>query len=364
MEFSDNINEFNYVKDKKDNWEEYRDISDKYELREIYLQSVGYTKKILFLKEGKKREYEMLQCSRGLTLKENQKTIDDFIKHIEDNELVLCPYDLARVKDLEIEVDFSKVKSVFEMGFRVPKILKYYHDRGIKFVKGYDIVNLGVIAAKKMGFDAEQKDFNDSENLDLNDFKDADLILSYHMLEHVSRPDLLLENLFENMKSGAYLHAEVPIEWDGPYLKHGHLFPFWPMDIFRFATAIGFEVISATVNEWVRDLHHRINISRQGYRYGDPDNVYERYGTQRIYNYQYLILDANYRDQFGAQHPPEFVKAEDWVSQRKVGDFYSPEGERYDVIIPVGHPQDIDMCNRNNGFTPPTWMERVLLRKP
>ena len=366
MRHSDDTTEFNHVKNTRDDWEEYRDLSDKYESRKTSLPLLNCKKNILFLKEGKEREYEMLQCSRGITIKEDQKTIDDLIKYIEDSEMALGPQDLIRAKDLEIEIDINKVKSVVEMGFRVPKLLKHYRDRGVENVKGYDIVNLNVNAASKMGFDVEQRDFNNLENLDLSDFKDADLVLSYHMLEHVSRPDLLLEKLFESMKSGAYLHVEVPIEVDGPHLEHGHLFPFHPEELARLAHRTGFSLISAVVPEWVRDTQFVSNSRCQGYHYGDPKNTYERYGTQRVYNYQYLVLDQDYRDQFGAQHPPKSVTIEEWLKNRLVAEFGNKNGDRYKVIVPAGHPGLLikNMYTRNNGFSPTPWMERLLVVKP
>mgnify|MGYP003649534794 FL=1 len=286
MEFFDSKNEFNYVKNIGNDWEDYREQSGKYDLCQIYIPSLDQPRNILFLKQDKKREYEMLQCSRGISVTKDLKNIDDLIEDIGKNHLILNSYDLFRVKDLEMELDFKKVKNVLEMGFRIPKLLNHYKTRGIEKVMGHDVVNLNVFVARKMGFDVEQKDYNDLENLDLSDFKNADLILSYHVIEHISRPDLLLRKIFNNMKKGAHLHIEVPVEPFGPYLESGHLFPFHQLDLFTLLIDVGFEILSGTTNEWIRDL---IRIMADFENKGL--HPYETFGVQRIDNYQYLVVN-------------------------------------------------------------------------
>ena len=336
--------EFDYVKEREDNWEEYRKELDKYEMREVYIPSLEREKTILFLKKDKEREYEMLQCSRSLGIKEEQENVDDLIKYIQKNELTLGPTDLERAKDLEVALDFSKINSVFEMGFRVPKLLNYYKNRGVESVGGYDIVNLNVLVSKKMGFDVHQKDFNDLENLDLSAFRNADLVLSYHVMEHVSRPDLLFKELFKNMKSGAYMHVEVPIEIDGPHLGHGHLYPFCPMELQIFS--------------WIRDIWQRWCRGAQDYSYGNHHNVYERYGTQSIHGYQYLVIDSDGRDQYGVYHTVgrgdvNSIEYKQHIAEKRVSTSYAPPelgGGLYEIIVPVG--TSLDLYHRLDGFVP------------
>jgi hypothetical protein len=243
------VEEFNSLKDKNVNnrWSEYRDGSDKYVLKEVMIDSLQDRRRVFFIKDDKKqRDYEMLQASRGITIEKEHASIDVLVSDIEKNQLKVIESDLVRINELEklLETHGFKVNTLAEMGFRIPRLLNHYKSNGVEAVKGYDVVNLNVLVGQKMGFDVKNKDFNDVESLDLSDLKDVDILLSYHVMEHLSRPDLTIEKIYDNMKKGALMHVEVPIEPGGPMLRYGHLFPFHKGDMKRFLESADFEVIS------------------------------------------------------------------------------------------------------------------------
>ena len=185
----------------------------------------------------------MLQNSRGL--KDGSDNIADLVKRVKSTLEKLEQSDLVRIKELEslLEEEYKNIKVVAEMGFRTPRLLNYYKKQEIDLVKGYDVVKLNVIVGKKLGFDVEVKDFNDYENLDLSDINDVDLFLSYHVMEHISRPDLTLKKIYKHLTPGAMLHVEIPIEPDGPRIRYGHLFPFHEKDMHLFLVDAGFKIL-------------------------------------------------------------------------------------------------------------------------
>ena len=143
--------------------------------------------------------------------------------------------------------DLSDDASIIELGFRFPTWMEYFHQKGVKFV-GYDVVKFNVLVAKALGYDARFYDFDDCEpDLDLTE---GDLIMCYQMLEHVSDPYAALLKIFDSMKSGAYLHAEIPVEPGFPRVKFGHMFPFGEEDLQKMVQYAGFEVIGWSPVAW------------------------------------------------------------------------------------------------------------------
>tara|TARA_R100000008_G_scaffold84941_2_gene73607 strand:- start:418 stop:1248 length:831 start_codon:yes stop_codon:yes gene_type:complete len=223
-------------------WDQYREVKDKYDLDHVQIEALGEKRYILKLRSDQ-NNYEMLQCSRGISVKEEHGDVEALIDDVTNNQMVLDPGDLVRANELEKhlrEIPGLEVASVAELGFRIPRLLKYYQQAGKKAV-GYDVVNFNVLVGKQMGYDARHKDLNDPD-VDLSDLSDFDLVISYHVLEHVSRPDLLVEKIFQNMKDESFFHVEVPIEPEGPVIRYGHLFPFHKHDLFHMLQHAGFYV--------------------------------------------------------------------------------------------------------------------------
>ena len=239
---------FHSAKDSEKGGWKARDASN-YDLLRTHIPSLGGGRDIYYPKsEDRNVKYERLQCSRGLTTG-GSKNINELVDNVRNSEMFMRESDMERVEELEeiVPQEMENLKTVAEMGFRVPRLLDYYKGRGVKFVKGYDVVGLNVEVGKKLGFDVEIKDFNDHENLDLRSLGDVDLLLSYHVFEHLSRPDIVLKKIYDSLKAGALLHVEVPI---GPYGKGvlpevhiGHLFSFHDDDMNKLLTSCGFKII-------------------------------------------------------------------------------------------------------------------------
>ena len=205
----------------------------------------------------------MLQCSRGISIGDNSN-IDELADKVSHDDMLMRDVDFARADELD-EVVGSEMKGLnflVEMGFRVPRLLNYYKERGVKKVKGYDVVKFNVEVGNKLGFDTEVKDFNNL-GLNLKDLNDVDLLLGYHVLEHLSRPDLVLANIYNNLKRGALLHLEIPI---GPVVipevGKGHLFTFHPRDLGRILDNAGFKVLSAGFFVISQGVHGKVLSSK------------------------------------------------------------------------------------------------------
>ena len=52
---------------------------------------------------------------------------------------------------------------------------------------------------------------------------ESDLVVSYHMLEHLSDPTVAIKKIFKSMKNKAVFHVEVPIETGTPRIRFGHM---------------------------------------------------------------------------------------------------------------------------------------------
>ena len=246
-------NEFKKVKNfETEGWEKFRNESN-YDLIETFIPAINDNRKIFFTKKESK-EYEMLQCSRGISIGEKLKNIKDLEKDIKENQLKIDNRDKLRIEELnniiyELKNNFKKevdIKTLCEIGFRIPRLLKHYKDEGCEKVIGYDVVKLNVEIANSLGYETYQRDFNNIENCNLESISNCDIILSYHMLEHISRPDIAIKKIYDSIKKGCFFHVEIPVEPDGPRLRYGHLFPFYPGDMLKMLKFAGFKVLMAT----------------------------------------------------------------------------------------------------------------------
>ena len=167
---------------------------------------------------------EKLQNSRGIV--RNQKlldpqSLDEFVSLVSNEVDKIEESDKVRIDELEAFLKLTNISSFCEIGFRIPKLLKYYKNLGFKNEKGYDISRLNVTVAKKLGYDCDVHDLNDM----VTSFpQDAyDLLLCYHVLEHTHDPVKSFEKLANSLKSGGLIHIEIPIEPGLPRLRYGHL---------------------------------------------------------------------------------------------------------------------------------------------
>ena len=196
-------------------------------------------------------KYELLQASRGGV--ENNIPVQETLENLKKKISEVTNADNVRINELNMIDEtvekvnlFSKEDNNFaELGFRIPRLQHYYaHNYNFKKTIGYDVVRLNVNASKLLGYDVRFFDFDKLEGV--LDLSDIDLVVSYHMLEHVTNPLKAIKKIYSSMKNKSYFHVEIPVEPDGPRLRYGHLFPFFSHDCFYMLQEAGFEIITGS----------------------------------------------------------------------------------------------------------------------
>lgn len=228
--------------ESKHNWKDVRDLSG-YMIREIYFECVGLR---INMTTKNQKHYEDLQASRGLSFTDN---IEHDMLKLKHRVNQVSPSDIIRLTEIKKLIDDKIIEfeqrvdkhKIAECGFRFPSILQYFTSNGFS-AKGFDIVDINIMIANYLGYNVMKYDFNDcSQYLDLND---TDLVINYHMLEHLSNPLKAIQKIYSSMKHSAYLHVEVPIESGLPKLYHGHLFAFQKNDLYQMLATTGFQLKS------------------------------------------------------------------------------------------------------------------------
>jgi len=166
---------------------------------------------------------EKLQNSRGIVRNEkllDSQSLDDFVSLVSSEVNKIEESDKVRIEELEAFLKLTNISSFCEVGFRIPKLLKYYKNLGFKTEKGYDISRLNVMVAKKLGYDCDVHDLNDTVEFSQNAY---DLLLCYHVLEHTHDPVKSFEKLASSLKPNGLIHIEIPVEPGLPRLRYGHL---------------------------------------------------------------------------------------------------------------------------------------------
>ena len=191
--------------------------------------------------------YVDLQSSRSLAIYEND-TLENVMSQL-DEVMKLNNADTVRIKELEdtwnsLEINLGQIKHTgfAELGFRVPRLMKHYGEKLKVPTWGYDVTPLSIGVTEKMGYDGRHYDFNDCEK-DL-DLTGASLVVSYHMLEHVTDPLTAIKKIFSAMDDNAFFHVEIPIEPGLPRLEFAHMFPFHERDIAYMLQEAGFTILS------------------------------------------------------------------------------------------------------------------------
>ena len=191
--------------------------------------------------------YVDLQSSRSLAIYEDD-TLENVMSQLDD-VMELNSADTVRIKELDniwssLEVNLGEIKHTgfAELGFRVPRLMKHYSEKYKVPGWGYDVTPLSIGVTQKMGYDGRRYDFNDcTEDLDL---KGASLVVSYHMLEHLTDPSIAIKKVYDAMDTGAFFHVEIPIEPGRPRLQFAHMFPFHPRDIAYMLQEAGFTILT------------------------------------------------------------------------------------------------------------------------
>ena len=250
------------------------------EFFELKTIDYGFGERLTYVKKNQK-DYETLQGARGGAVLLDGSKQDVLLREAKKETTKIHKKDLVRINELDYIVEklhMDMLKSgnkVAELGFRIPKLLKYYQMKGLS-AKGFDVLDVNIMTGQLLGYDVSKYDFNKcSKDLD---FKGVDLVLSYHMLEHLSDPLKAIKKIYNAMEWDAHFHVEVPIEggfsnmnpetmlpWENPdmtkrkynmnvpNIRYGHLFAFHPNDLSRMLEMAGFFIILAS------DQTHEVN---------------------------------------------------------------------------------------------------------
>ena len=185
----------------------------------------------LHLKKEKKQEmYEALQASRGLNLSALMSFEENI--NLTKKEMSL-PFEgreqfrldlLATVIKYDSKNDIcvlDEVDTVYELGFRWPRLLKHYQEAGKKAV-GYDVVKLNVLIGQYLGYDCQFHDLSSDEPLF---FEENSLIIAYDVFEHLPDPRKAIKKVYDGMQENSFFHIEVPTE-SFNNIRLGHFYAF------------------------------------------------------------------------------------------------------------------------------------------
>jgi len=188
---------------------------------------------------------EQLQASRGFTLNLD-KEIEVIKSQVADEIDNISESDILRITELDYiaENHYAFSDTIFnsfcEIGFRIPKLQNFYKKRGLA-ERGFEINSFNVALGKAMGFDCRENNLNKSDSIDI---EGCDIIVCYHVLEHVSDPFKVVKCLYDSASPGSLFHIEIPVEPDGPRINYGHLYPFFKDDMGKMLELSGFKIIS------------------------------------------------------------------------------------------------------------------------
>jgi len=194
----------------------------------------------IFQKANRNELYEALQASRGINLSVD----NNFDANIEQVSLYMDkPFsniDIRRHNEIIDIIDYPSIENVIELGFRAPRLLKYYRELG-KTVEGIDVVKVNVLIAKYLGYNCSVHDLSLDKKLTL---KNNSLIISYHCFEHIIDPQKALSKIFSSMSKDSYLHIEVPTEEvNNPNIKYAHCFAFHKGQLRDMLIKCGFKIL-------------------------------------------------------------------------------------------------------------------------
>ena len=213
-----------------------------------------------------------LQYSRG-AYRDNNKASEDMMPQFKEG-MKLTSLDQVRIHELDVVIDaWNRIvndqikngttteekllapKTMCEIGFRWPRLIhEYTKNKEYSNGFGYDISKINSDFGKLMGYDTRFHDLND-ENMPI-DLANADIILMYHVLEHLYNPFQAIIKLKQSVKKNALLHVEIPIGRDNPQTQYGHLFGFYENDLEKYFSQAGFKLISITKKASIGGLHN------------------------------------------------------------------------------------------------------------
>ena len=258
------IDKFNLSQDKKeylyekylkryldqkddDNWSTYRNKkNNRFSMQTVNFEIIGEKNVYVEITPGNNLN---LQESRGIGI-ESGANIDLILEKTYSDMITTKESDMIRINELSDHLSgFEKYGNLnfLEIGFRVPKLQKYYEvNYGFK-EHGIDVNKFNVELFSMLGFDCFEYDLNKSRNKIHESLKKKfDIVCCYHVLEHLSSPVSALKNIYESMNNAGVLHIEIPIEQLSPQLEYGHLIGYEPRELQKMLEGVGFKVVSGT----------------------------------------------------------------------------------------------------------------------
>ena len=233
-----------FLKENRDNENSWKEVRDSKNFKMIEVEFPWGKRKTLL--PIKTENNYLLQRSRGIDL-ELEDTDAAMISKLKNSISDIKEIDLIRISEIDAvqkHHNLKEFKNFCEIGFRVPKLQNFYRKRGMNEI-GYDINDYNVKLANHLGFNCSVFDLNNSDAKKI-ELGDSDLIVCYHVLEHLSNPLAGLKQIVDACKKGTFLHIEIPVEPDGPRLWYGHLYPFYPGDMKHMIDSLGLHILYAS----------------------------------------------------------------------------------------------------------------------
>jgi hypothetical protein len=230
---------------------------ESYDLVEI---EYNFGKRLCYVQKNQE-DYELLQGARGGATpligdwdysEDTEKLMRAAYKNIHD----INYRDEVRIGELEDVstrsdipyFNLANINSFCELGYRTPRLLQFYENKDYgndgMTSKGYDVLELNIIVGKHFGFDVGVFDFNDCDGPNELNLSETDLVVSYHMLEHLSDPLTAVKKIYNSMKRGAFFHVEIPVEYGVPSIRYGHMYAFHKDDLGHMLSEAGFELLT------------------------------------------------------------------------------------------------------------------------
>ena len=230
---------------KKENWAKYRNK----ELENNRFKQEKRTIKFI----GDKNVYIPIESIYNLNLQESRgigiskdTTIDGIIKEFKERIKVLDEADLNRAQELDSAISqlfkMPSKKEFLEIGFRIPKLQDYYKNTFLMNTAGIDINSFNVELFAEMGYECFSLDLMKNESISTKLGKTFDVIICYHVLEHIINPAEAIKNIFDSMNKGGIFHVEIPIEPGTPRLEYGHLISYESKDMLKLLEGVGFHI--------------------------------------------------------------------------------------------------------------------------